>query len=565
MVGVSLKNEAEALYTNKRRGSFKQQNSHSRDESKSNLNNKRFGGKCYNCGKKGHMAKDCWSKKKRVEGNAATSKESENSEEDWDAEALLAMEEELALTATTSEFIDHEKDWIVDSGCANHMTCDKQKLQNVSQYKGNRVVVTADNSKLPIAHIGKTMISPQHDVDHMTLQNVYHVPSMKKNLLSISQLTSSGHFVLFGPDDVKVYRDLKNLEEPVMKGRKSESVYVMSAESAYVDKTRRNETTDLWHMRLSHVSYSKLSVMMKKSMLKGLPQLEIIYVVRWTARLLDVFLWAMTIREKGGNAVILQMEGAIHQGMLFDEASSWWSSEKEMLPEQKNEVQVVHLQSNEDSNDEHEVTQSPWQTGVYQQQNEAGETSEVVEPAPQFQLRRSARVRKPNPKYANATTVEEEAATEPEFFEEASHIGLMSRYMQSPKKHHLEAVRRILRYVKSTIDYGLLYKKGGDCKLVGYCDADYVGDHDTRRSTTGYVFKLGDGAISWCSKRQPTVSLSTTEAEYRAATVAAQESTWLVQLMKDLHQPLDYASQAENFCHQIGLIRRIEADVEREC
>ncbi|KAF7841954.1 Retrovirus-related Pol polyprotein from transposon RE1 [Senna tora] len=170
-------------------------------------------------------------------------------------------------------------------------------------------------------------------------------------------------------------------------------------------------------------------------------------------------------------------------------------------------------------------------------------------------------------------------------------VGLMSRYMQSPKKHHLEAVRRILRYVKSTIDYVLLYKKGGDCKLVGYCDADYAGDHDTRRSTTGYVFKLGDGAIPWCSKRQPTVSLSTIEAEYRAATIAAQESTWLVQLMKDLHQLVDYAVplyyeiglehiktedqtedlftkglsaiKAENFYHQIDLIRRIEADVER--
>jgi hypothetical protein len=84
-------------------------------------------------------------------------------------------------------------------------------------------------------------------------------------------------------------------------------------------------------------------------------------------------------------------------------------------------------------------------------------------------------------------------------------------------------------------------RKGEDCKLVGYCDADYAGDHDTRRSTTGYVFKLGSGTISWCSKRQPTVSLSTTEAEYRAAAMAAQESTWLMQLMRDLHQPIDYA------------------------
>ncbi|XP_047264046.1 secreted RxLR effector protein 161-like [Capsicum annuum] len=100
--------------------------------------------------------------------------------------------------------------------------------------------------------------------------------------------------------------------------------------------------------------------------------------------------------------------------------------------------------------------------------------------------------------------------------------------MHNPKKHHIEAVQRILRYVISTINYGLLYEKGEECELVGYCDSDYGGDHDTRRSTTGFVFMLGAGAISWCSKRQPTVSLSTTEAKYRAAAVAAQESTWLM-------------------------------------
>ena len=120
-------------------------------------------------------------------------------------------------------------------------------------------------------------------------------------------------------------------------------------------------------------------------------------------------------------------------------------------------------------------------------------------------------------------------------------VGVASRYMQNPKKHHLEAARRILRYVKGTLDFGLFYKKGDSCKVTGYCDADYVGDHDTRRSTTGYVFSLGSGVISWCSKRQPTVSLSTTEAEYRAAAMAAQESTWLMQMMKDLHQATDYA------------------------
>ena len=138
-------------------------------------------------------------------------------------------------------------------------------------------------------------------------------------------------------------------------------------------------------------------------------------------------------------------------------------------------------------------------------------------------------------------------------------VGVMSRYMQNPKKPHLEAVRRILRYVKGTLGYGIMYKTGRDCKLVGYCDADYAGDHDTRRSTTGYVFMLGSGAISWCSKRQPTVSLSTTEAEYRAAAMAAQESTWLIQLLKDLHQPIQYAIPL--YCDNQSAIRLAENPV----
>lgn len=104
-------------------------------------------------------------------------------------------------------------------------------------------------------------------------------------------------------------------------------------------------------------------------------------------------------------------------------------------------------------------------------------------------------------------------------------VGVVSRFMQSPKKPHLEAVRRILRYIRSTLNFDIIYRKGVTCKVIGFCDADYAGDHDTRRSTTGYVFSIGSGAISWCSKRQPTVSLSTIEAEYRASATAAQEAT----------------------------------------
>lgn len=98
---------------------------------------------------------------------------------------------------------------------------------------------------------------------------------MKKFFFSVSQLTSSGNFVLFGPKDVKVYQGLEISAELILTGKILESIYVMSTETAFVDKTGRNETVDLWHMRLSHVSYSNLDVMIQKSMLKGLPKLKV--------------------------------------------------------------------------------------------------------------------------------------------------------------------------------------------------------------------------------------------------------------------------------------------------
>lgn len=89
-------------------------------------------------------------------------------------------------------------------------------------------------------------------------------------------------------------------------------------------------------------------------------------------------------------------------------------------------------------------------------------------------------------------------------------VGVKSRYMKNLKKPHLEAVWWIPRHMKITIDYGLLYKNSESYKLISYYDTNYARDHDSRISTTGYVITIGSGVVSWCSKRQSTVSLSTT-------------------------------------------------------
>lgn len=80
-------------------------------------------------------------------------------------------------------------------------------------------------------------------------------------------------------------------------------------------------------------------------------------------------------------------------------------------------------------------------------------------------------------------------------------VTLVSQYMEKPSKMHLNAARRILRYVKGTIDYDVFYKRANDVGFVGYTDSDYVGDIDDRKSTYNYVFMLNHGAISWSSKK----------------------------------------------------------------
>ena len=105
-------------------------------------------------------------------------------------------------------------------------------------------------------------------------------------------------------------------------------------------------------------------------------------------------------------------------------------------------------------------------------------------------------------------------------------VGMVSRYQSNPGQGHWKAVKRVLRYLKGTTDYALCYQ-GSDLQLEGYTDADWAGDLDERRSTSGFVFLLGCGAISWSSKKQTCIALSTMEAEFVAFSSAAQEAVWL--------------------------------------
>ncbi|XP_061886352.1 uncharacterized protein LOC133636375 [Entelurus aequoreus] len=122
-------------------------------------------------------------------------------------------------------------------------------------------------------------------------------------------------------------------------------------------------------------------------------------------------------------------------------------------------------------------------------------------------------------------------ATRPDI---AQAVSAVSKFNANPDAAHLTAVKRILRYLKGTVNFALKYEQSDSGALIGFSDADWAGDQDDRRSTTGNVFLLSGGAVSWLSKKQATVALSTAEAEYIALSQAAQEGIWLKRLLSDL-------------------------------
>jgi hypothetical protein len=106
--------------------------------------------------------------------------------------------------------------------------------------------------------------------------------------------------------------------------------------------------------------------------------------------------------------------------------------------------------------------------------------------------------------------------------------------MENPTTEHLLAVKRILRYVAGTLNFGCFYKRKKDAELIGFSDSDLAGDIDTRKSTTGVFFFLGGNSITWQSEKQKIVALSSCEAEYVAGTTAACQGIWLTRLLNEL-------------------------------
>jgi hypothetical protein len=124
-------------------------------------------------------------------------------------------------------------------------------------------------------------------------------------------------------------------------------------------------------------------------------------------------------------------------------------------------------------------------------------------------------------------------ATQPDI---AYAVGMVSRFMHNPGRSHWNAVKHIFRYLVGTQDYSIKFRPNEPSGPVGFTDSNYAGSLDTRKSTSGYFFRFGTGAISWRSKVQDCTATSTTEAEYVVTSDAAKKALWLGRLAHTFRQ-----------------------------
>ena len=131
-------------------------------------------------------------------------------------------------------------------------------------------------------------------------------------------------------------------------------------------------------------------------------------------------------------------------------------------------------------------------------------------------------------------------------------VGVISRFVHSPMKHHLGVAKRVLHYIVGTTTFGLWYSHNFNLTICGFSDSDYAGSLDDKKSVSRNFFTLGSAAITWSSKKQSTAALSSSEAEYVAAASSTFQALWLRKLLTDLHQAQNGTTKI--FCDNLSVI-----------
>ncbi|KAI3443670.1 hypothetical protein Pfo_000335 [Paulownia fortunei] len=369
--------------------------------------------------------------------------------------------------------------------CSRHMTSNKSNLSDFQSIEKGRVTI-GDGVSGQILGKGILDVKGLH-----RLKNVLLIEGLKTKLISISQLCYQNLFVHFTNDLCHVF---DNTNYCVMTGKRSvDNCYLLKHEKSCLNVT--HDETEIWHQKLGHLNFKSLSKLVNTGTVLGVPKLS---------------------KKKDGVCGPCQLEKQKHVSHpMFQHVGTSWILEL-LHMDLMGPIQVESLSGKKyvfvcvDDFSNKYARNLVKKFGLEN-------TKHIKTP-----MGTNNRLSKDYVGISVGTSLYRGmivsllylTASRPDIY---FSVGVCARYQSNPKDSHLKAVKRIIRYVNGTSDYGIWYSKDTNSNLAGYCDADWVGDMDDRKTTSGGCFFLGNNLISWFSKKQNCVSLSTVESEYIAS------------------------------------------------
>nr|GEU31245.1 hypothetical protein [Tanacetum cinerariifolium] len=533
--------------------------------------------KNFKYGKLGHFRKDCRGLNTSYPwGNVASTSKDGNA---LGCESTVANE-------SRKRFADV---WLFDTGATFHMTAGREWFHQYKPISEGESVYSYNDHELKIIGIRSIMVK-MHDGTVRTIQDVRHVEGLKKNLLSLGHLDDLGCKVEIQNKIMKITKGALVLirgEKVAVNLYQLEGEIMKEAEASVASHSPKFVHFDVWQapvLSLGGANYfvsfiddyfrrcwmypikkksdvfevfELYKAQVKLDSEKKIKCLRTDIVGEYTGDEFDTFCRQKGIKRQFTMEYNPQQNGVVERmnrtflerarAMLATTSlgKSFWAkaintayyviNQNKEGDSTTKETTSIQMKKEFQSNDSFEAAP----------QHEVNEANESQAPATRTLNRKRRRLRwhsdyviESNVVYCLLTedgkpSTIQEALNNPDAPDIAHAVGVVSRYMAEPGRQYWEAVKRILRYIKGTSAVALCFRDP-DLTVKGYVDFDYAGDLDRSKSTTGYVFTLYGRTVSWVSKLQSAVAMSTTEAKYVAAAQASKESVWLKMLLEEL-------------------------------
>nr|KYP73799.1 Retrovirus-related Pol polyprotein from transposon TNT 1-94 [Cajanus cajan] len=348
-----------------------------------------------------------------------------------------------------------------------------------------------------------------------TLEDVKYIPGLKRMLISVGMLDVQGYRVTFEDGQWKVVKGNLVVSHRWKKG----TLYMVELPAEEVNSVSGDvgHSSTLWHQKLGHMSEKGIKILVSKGKIPELKEVEVDFCKRVTfsksGRMPKVEKLELVHTNVYGPKLVSSLGGSQYYVTFIDDStikvwvyflkqkSEVFNTFKKWKAAVKNETGLKVKCLKSDNGGEYISTH----LGVHLHSPKTDEDKATKAKVP----------------YASAvgSLMYAMVCTRPDI---AYAVRVVSRFMSNPGKKHWEAIKWLLRYLKSTSKIALCFSKN-DVILEGYSDANLGGCSDTRKSTTGFVFTVGGIVVTWMSQLQKSIALSTTEAEYMAISEAVKK------------------------------------------